>query len=115
MVLISLQDDATPCWIAAAQGHVEPLRALLEAKADPNQADKVRPAPRVGWSGLRALFCSLLFAVAFSPAVPLWPLRRVLPRLLLLLLLTAFCVVVSFSLLLCGCCSCSCLATATAL
>ena len=72
-----VQGGRTPCYIAAQNGHVEPLRALLETKADPNQAKKVRPAPRVGWScvllcclSLR-VFCRLLLLLNTTTCVPL--------------------------------------------
>ena len=36
-----IQDKATPVWVAALNGHVGALEALIKAKADVNAADVV--------------------------------------------------------------------------
>ena len=41
VLLLSVQDKATPVYIAAQTGHVEALSVLISAGADCNAADKV--------------------------------------------------------------------------
>ena len=42
VILIIIQDGETALMWASAHGHTDTVKALLEAKADPNITDKVK-------------------------------------------------------------------------
>ena len=41
-LLVPPQDGASPIFLAASKGHVEVIKVLMEAKADPDAKDNVR-------------------------------------------------------------------------